>query len=178
MFERLRTSSRADRAAEALLTAAREQSRTPALFGAGRIPDTLDGRFESLVLHVVVLLERLHGGEHDAQAIAQKVFDALFRDLDGALREIGVGDLSVGKKIRKMGEAFYGRAQAYRTALADDELAVRAALARNVFVTSEPDEGFLAALARYVRASHQQVVEQPIAELLDGGAPRWAAVPG
>jgi cytochrome b pre-mRNA-processing protein 3 len=176
MFEGLKRRARERVLAETLLDKARTASRTPALFGPGRIPDTLDGRFESLVLHVVLMLEGLRGRGGEAAAISQAVFDALFRDLDGALREIGVGDLSVGKKVRKMGEAFYGRAAAYRDAFAGEDEALADALARNLFATTEPEPAFLAAITDYVRASHEGLADQPLKALIEGELPRWGVL--
>lgn len=125
------------------------RARHPGLYRELGVADTLDGRFEMLVVHVVVLLRRLRAlGEG---GLAQEVIDLMFADLDQALREIGVGDISVAKKIRPMAEAFRGRAAAYGAALdaADGDVLARA-LARNVF----PEEAAPPAavpLARYVR---------------------------
>jgi cytochrome b pre-mRNA-processing protein 3 len=81
-------------------------------------PDTVEGRFELLTLHVIVLLEGLRAMGEEGAASSQAVFDAYVRDLDGALREMGVGDLTVGKRMRALGGVFYGRAAAYRKAFA------------------------------------------------------------
>lgn len=174
MFDRLKKRARTRRSAEALLGSARDAARAPALFGDGRVPDTIDGRFESLVLHVVLVIDRLHGEAAPAPALSQAVFDALFRELDGAIREIGAGDLSVGKKVRRMGEAFYGRLKAYRAGLAEGDDALAAALERNLFATRTPEPAFLSAMARYVRACAQRLAAHPTAALLEGDAPTWA----
>jgi cytochrome b pre-mRNA-processing protein 3 len=175
VFDRLRKPSRAEIAAAGLLESARAAARRPALFGDGRIPDTLDGRFESMALHAGLLILRLRsdGGE-EAATVAQRLFDALFRDLDSAVRELGAFDLGVSKRIRTMAEAFYGRLSAYRDALAvaGDET-LREALARNVLPpTASPQ--FLDALTAYVRSSHVLQRAQPVAALMAGEAPPWA----
>ena len=105
-------------AGEALYEAATHQARQPAFYARLQAPDTVEGRFELYTLHVVLLLHRLKGLDTGTAAIAQALFDAYLQALDDALREMGVGDLSVGKKMRKLGEAFYGRAKAYDAALA------------------------------------------------------------
>jgi len=103
-------------AGRALFESAVRQSRTPALYAAMGAPDTVEGRFELQTLHVILLIERLRDEGAAAAASSQALFDAYVGDLDGALREMGVGDLAVGKRMRELGNAFYGRATAYRKA--------------------------------------------------------------
>jgi cytochrome b pre-mRNA-processing protein 3 len=178
MFGRLRKPSRATVVAGGLLESARAAARSPVLFGEGRIPDTLDGRFESMALHVGLLILRVQTEGEEGAEVAQALFDAFFRDLDSAVRELGAFDLSVAKKIRRMGEAFYGRLAAYRTGLqAEDDAALRDALARNVFAAAGAAEPFLDALTSYVRASDRAQRAQAAAALLAGEAPRWAELP-
>jgi len=99
-----------------LYESAVRQARAPALYASLGAPDTVEGRFELLTLHVILLVERLRGEGGAAQASSQALFDTYVGDLDGALREMGVGDLSVGKRMRELGNAFYGRAAGYRKA--------------------------------------------------------------
>ena len=77
------------------------------------MPDTLDGRFDLIALHAFLLIHRLQAYAEPGPALAQAVFDAMFSDMDHNLREIGVSDLSVGKRMRAMWEAFHGRSKAY-----------------------------------------------------------------
>jgi cytochrome b pre-mRNA-processing protein 3 len=100
-----------------LYAAAVAQARQPAFYARLGAPDTPEGRFELYTLHVVLLLHRLKGQGPRAAETGQALFDTYLRGLDDALRELGVGDLSVGKKMRKLGEAFYGRTKAYDQAL-------------------------------------------------------------
>src|SRR4051812_2446073 len=86
-----------------------EQARRPALYQDLGCPDTVEGRFELYTLHVVLVLERLRTGGETAAETSQALFDTYVKGLDDGLREMGVGDLSVGKKMRRLGEAFYGR---------------------------------------------------------------------
>jgi cytochrome b pre-mRNA-processing protein 3 len=93
-------------------------SRDPKLYGLGRVADTPDGRFELLALHSAVVFTRLSKRGEQAEETAQEVFDILFSAMDHALRELGVGDISVGKRIRKLAESFYGRLAVYHEAIA------------------------------------------------------------
>jgi cytochrome b pre-mRNA-processing protein 3 len=125
----------AQTAGRALYASAVAQSRTPALYADLGAPDTPEGRFEIYSLHVYLLLERLKGQGGQAAETAQALFDAYVSSLDHALRELGVGDLSVGKRMRKLGEAFYGRIQAYEAALASlpDAAPLESLLVRTVY---------------------------------------------
>jgi cytochrome b pre-mRNA-processing protein 3 len=127
-------------------------ARLPALYQTMGVPDTVMGRFDALALHVVLVLRRLRALPTPADSLAQEVVDRFFADLDSALREIGIGDVSVPKKVKKLGQAFYGRAEAYEAALAEDAEPgeLEKALARNVI--DRPDEPYQAtALAQHVR---------------------------
>jgi len=108
------------------------------------------------------------------KALSQEVFDALFDGFDEALRDIGTGDLSVGKKIRKMGEAFYGRAKAYDDALADgvSDVDLQHSLMRNLGV-AEPQAG---RFVRYVRAVEDTLRRHTDAQLLSGEL-NWPRLP-
>ncbi|WP_376094096.1 ubiquinol-cytochrome C chaperone family protein [Roseomonas sp. CCTCC AB2023176] len=129
-----------ERAGFALYTAAVEAARDPALYGPEAVPDTLDGRFDLIALHVALLVRRLRGDpDPRGPALAQAVFDAMFADMDMSLREMGVGDMSVGKRVKNMWEAWHGRARAYETALeAGDRFALEEALSRNVWRGAAP----------------------------------------
>src|SRR5512140_1695941 len=94
------------------------QARAPAFYGRYAVPDTVNGRFEMIVLHLVLLLRRLEGEPVAVRRRGQGVFDLFCRDMDGSLREMGVGDLAVPRQMRRIGEAFYGRQAAYAAALA------------------------------------------------------------
>ncbi len=98
------------------------------------VPDTLDGRFDMVGVYVFLVIRRLQALPAPGPALAQAVFDAMFNDMDLTLREMGVGDLGVGRHVKAMWEGFHGRAQAYQAALeAGDMAALAEALARNVW---------------------------------------------
>jgi len=157
-------------------------ARRPFLYGAEGAPDTVDGRFDMIVLHAVLVLRRLRSEGETGRALAQDMFDVMFSDMDGALREMGTGDLSVGKKIKAMGEAFYGRAKAYDEALAaDDDEALAEAIARNLSEDVTGDGASARSLsvgrrlAAYVRAADASLAEQSPADLVHRDSPRFPA---
>ncbi len=98
-----------------------EASRAPALYGPGGFPDTVEGRFEALTLVALVTLRRLRGLPPPADDVAQDLVDAVFAHLEIALRELGVGDMGIPKRMKKLGRAFYDRAGGYDPLLAAGE---------------------------------------------------------
>jgi cytochrome b pre-mRNA-processing protein 3 len=146
------------------------QARLPTFYVEFGVPDTLEGRFDLIVLHLVLLLRRLGGAGNRGAEFGQRLFDAFCRDLDGNLREMGVGDLAVPKRMRRFGEAFYGRQAAYLAALtADNPQVFENALARNI-LQAEGIDHRAARLARYARAAGGQLDAQDDADLFGGVA--------
>jgi cytochrome b pre-mRNA-processing protein 3 len=145
-----------------------EQARQPGFFIAGGVPDTLDGRFELICLHAFLYLRRLKRERPPAALLGQRFFDEMFADFDRSLREMGTGDLSVGREVKRMAEAFYGRIAAYEQGLAADGAELEAALARNLFGTAPATPSRLAAMAGYVQREAAQLARQGAAELLAG----------
>ena len=152
------------------------QARLATFYTSYGVADTVEGRFELIVLHLVLMLHRLArdsgadepAGHPLASDVGQRLFDAFCHDLDGNLREMGVGDLAVPKKMRRFGEAFYGRLGAYRAALAvADDRELEKALARNIFGVDGVDEQ-AARLARYARATARQLDAEVEDALLAG----------
>lgn len=128
-----------------------EQARTAELFEACGIPDTLDGRFDSLALHAALMIDRLRR-EPDGEPLSQAFFDAMFRHLDLTLREIGIQDLGVGRRIKIMAEGLHGRALAYREALNDGPTPLVEVLRRNAYGGRSPqDSDVVVRLEAYVR---------------------------
>jgi cytochrome b pre-mRNA-processing protein 3 len=138
--------------AAALYARTAELARAAELYEACGIPDTLDGRFDALALHAAVVIDRLRR-EPDGEALAQAFFDAMFRHLDLTLREIGVQDLGVGRRIKIMAEGFHGRALAYRAALSGEGTTPLAeVLRRNAYGGRPPaDESSVARLEAHIR---------------------------
>ena len=159
-----------ERAGSALYGAAVAAARAPWFYRALGVPDTLDGRFDLVALHAFLLIQRLQDAPEPGPALAQAVFDAMFTDMDNNLREIGVSDLSVGKRMRAMWEAFHGRAKVYTEAFqTGDRAALEAALARNVWRGAAP-VGAAASLARVVTAQAVHLATQSLAALESGQA--------
>src|SRR5689334_17220558 len=144
------------------------QARRPGFFVAGGVPDTLDGRFELICLHAFLYLHRLKREHPAAAALGQCFFDTMFADFDRSLREMGTGDLSVGREVKRMAQAFYGRIAAYEAGLATDDDVLSLALARNLFGTAPPATECLAAIAQYVRREAAALDRQLLSELLAG----------
>lgn len=139
LFKHFRRKTR-ERDAFALYSAAVAAARQPWFYAALAVPDTLDGRFDLINLHMALLVRRLRNESDPRGAeLAQGAFDAMFLDMDTSLREMGVSDLVVGKRVKRMWEAFHGRAVAYEAALdAGDAGALALALGRNVWRGEPP----------------------------------------
>ncbi len=161
-------------AGRALFTGLAAQARQPGLYLQAKVPDTVEGRFELYVLHLVLVLRRLKGEGSQAAETSQVTFDAFLKNLDEGLRDMGVGDLSVGKKMRKLGEAVYGRIKSYDRALETgaepDDLA--AVIRRTVFQGDAAPGA--EALAAYVRSVQADFAAQPLADILKAEL-RWPA---
>ena len=149
--------SRPDRTIAGLYGTIVAQARSPIFYRGYGVPDTAAGRFDMIVLHLVLFLQRLRSESPAAQALGQEVFNLFCRDIDDNFREMGMGDLAVPREMRKVGEAFYGRAAAYETALATDDAALTAALVRNIF--GEFTDG-AKRLAIYMRAAARLLAMQ------------------
>ena len=141
------------------------QAREPLFYRDLGVPDTVNGRFDMVVLHMWLVLRRMKQ-QGDAAGLAQPLFDRFCSDMDHNLREMGVGDLAVPRRMRQFGEAFYGRQAAYGAALdAADLQELEKALARNILGEVAGGEK---ALARYVRAAAAQLATQPEDALIAG----------
>lgn len=153
-------------AAAHLYVAAVEQARRPEFYLRCAVPDTLDGRFELIALHTFLAMHRLAAeSDQTSRDIAQALFDRLFADMDRSLREMGVGDMGIGRRIQQMAQGFYGRMAAYRQALADGDAALDSALRRNLYGTVEVEPGTTALLVAYVRRAVAELADQPVDQL-------------
>jgi cytochrome b pre-mRNA-processing protein 3 len=159
-------------AGRTLCDSAVRQARAETLYAVMGAPDTIEGRFEVLTLHVILLIEALGAAGETAAATRQALFDAYLADLDGALREMGVGDLSVGKRMRELGKAFYGRATAYQKAFESlpDRTDLERLIGRTILADSPSSSP--AALADYVVRCREALHTGP--DLLTF-EPTWAA---
>lgn len=143
-------SRRYERAGFTLYREAVRAARTPWFYETAGVPDTLDGRFDMVGLYVALLVRRLRLAPKPGPQLAQAVFDAMFSDMDHNLREMGVGDMTVGKKVKAMWEAFNGRVRAYDAALHEgNEEGLAEAIRRNIWrgKADAGDPGLIARLA-------------------------------
>jgi cytochrome b pre-mRNA-processing protein 3 len=149
------------------------QARLPTFYRDYGVPDTVDGRFELIVLHLLLLLRRLDQEGDRAKRLGQQVFDRFCQDMDQNLREMGVGDLKVPKEMRRIGEAYYGRAKAYETAFAAAEPeALSSALGRNIFGVESPALPAAVRLAAYAKEAAARLASQEL-EAFDRGLVRF-----
>jgi cytochrome b pre-mRNA-processing protein 3 len=170
MFKKLFSGgSRANQASsDALYEKIVAAARQPVIYSDWGVPDTPLGRFEMVSLHVFLVLRRLRGETGRCAEIAQELTDAFFRDMDHSLRELGIGDLSVPKRMKELAKMFYGRVVSYGEALdRNDRAALAAALARNVKpgVASWPEGR---ALAAYAASAGEALSRHPAPEMAAG----------
>ena len=167
LIDRLLGRKPARSAGRRLHDAAAAQARAPALYARLGAPDTTDGRFELLTAHVLLLVDRLKGEGPEAAQASQALFDTYVGDLDGALREMGVGDLAVPKRMKAVGQAFYGRATVLKAAYAalPDAVPLRDAIRRTLLQGADSDP---APLAAYLIAARAALAAQPTAAIVAG----------
>ena len=172
ILDRLLKPRPAKAAGAKLYASAVAQARSAPLYATMGVRDSLEGRFELFTLHVVLLLERLKGQGDLAAETSQATFDAYVRGLDDAFREIGVSDTAVGKKMKKLAGAFYGRLKAFDEAVASlpDRTALSDMIGRTVL--EERGEGDVEALTTYVVAVRDTLADQSLDALLQGEA-QW-----
>ena len=163
-------------------------ARRPEFYAVCGVPDSVDGRFDMIALHAALVLRRLRAqagdGAGTAARLAQYFFDLMFADMDQNLREMGAGDLGVGRRVKAMAQAFYGRAAAYDKGLAGDAAALTQAIRRNLYGTlaeaDQPAAAVLERVAGYVRDQDAVLEVVRLENLLAGkvafGEPPSAAV--
>jgi len=139
------------------------QARLPAFYQKG-VPDTVEGRFDLILLHVYLVMRRLHIHKKENQ----QLFDLMFGDMDRSLREMGVGDMSIRKKMGPMISAFYGRSKAYEDAIDNNDLVLATTLKRNLLGKDSLNEALLQKLASYVRETIIKLDSQNDLALLSG----------
>lgn len=151
------------------------QARSPLFYDGLGVPDTLAGRYEMIVVVLFQVLERLKGESGEVEEVARVALESLFTDVDDQMREIGIGDLSVPRKVKRAAAGFYERSLAYRAALdAGDETALAAALAR--FIDAEGDDPVAAdaprrmPLARHMMAQRDAFAAASLDDVLAGRA--------
>ena len=158
---------------DALYVKAVAQARLPVFYAEREVPDTVDGRFDLLVLHMFLLLHRLGADGKPMRRVTQGLFDLMFADMDQSLREMGVSDMRVGKKVKEMARAFYGRVDAYEPALGDSAK-LEEALARNLYRGHEVKPASLSAMAHYIQTEVGALAALDSAVIVEPGKPCFA----
>ncbi len=160
-----------DKAAHGLYVSLVKQARMPVFYERLEVPDTTDGRFELVALHTFLALRRLRRDHAQSEDLAQTLFDLMFADMDQNLRELSIGDTGIAKRIKKMGERFYGRIAAYDAALDvidDADASLIAALDRNFYRDVMPNSESVTMMAAYMRRESIALESQSIDALLSG----------
>ncbi len=156
---------KADEAGLPLYDAVVAQGRSPHWYVEGQVPDTVDGRFDTIAAVLSVVLIRLER-EPAAAQLGVSVTERFVDDMDSQLRQIGIGDITVGKHIGKMISALGGRLGAYRQGLAEGDLAP--ALVRNLYRGTAPAPEALAHVEGALRALHAELASVPLSRLEEG----------
>ena len=148
------------------------QSRKPEFYVHCGVPDTVDGRFDLIVLHAFIVLRRLKTSHHDT---AQALLEVIFDDMDRNLREMGAGDMGISRRVKLMAKALYGRIRVYEEALDGDETMLAKTLRRNLYGTVVPTLECIEEMEIYVRTEAMSVAYQSIEKIASGiltfGAP-------
>ncbi len=153
---------------DALYGAIVAAARQPELYAVWRVPDTPLGRFEMLGLHMFLFMHRVRDEEGTVRELAQDLTDTFFAEVDDSLREMGIGDMGIPKRMKKLARMFYGRTVAYGAAIdAGDVAGLAGALQRNVMPESA-DWPQAEALARYALEADRVLKAQSVESILEG----------
>jgi cytochrome b pre-mRNA-processing protein 3 len=168
MLEKFFGKSPAQHVADELYFRAVAQARQTNFYADMGVPDTVDGRFDMIALHVFLILRRLKQDNVRSAATAQALFDTMFTDMDRGLRELGAGDLGVGRRVKAMAKAFYGRVAAYDQGLMSTDTDLQEAILRNIFRGEEKERSNALSLASYMRDQAEKLDHQSMDALLQG----------
>ena len=144
------------------------QARRPELITNFHVTDNIDGRFDLLCLHMCLVMKRLKSKPELTRQYCQDLFDFMFLDMDQSLREMGVGDLSVGNRVKEMGKAFLGRLQVYESAIDAKDDKLHEALVRNVYRGNVGCSEYVDKLACYTRQIDKKLANISISEIMEG----------
>jgi len=144
-------------------------ARNPAFYKDMGVPDTPEGRFELVALHLFLLLEGMKGQNLADPELAQRTIETFVTDMDDCMREMGVGDMAVAKKVKRAAAAFYERASVYRAGLAAPGTSLEDGLGKYVFAEDAAASEGIARLARYARAASALSLKEPFDQLVGRG---------
>lgn len=140
------------------------QSRKPFFYQECGVADNLDGRFDVIVLHIFMLTQRL---KNESPEFIRAVWEVFFSDMDRSLREMGASDTGIGKRVKKMAQAFYGRIDAYEKTVAN-EVEFKESLTRNLYRGVEVGETQLSSIVSYVLRSLEHLQKQGVEQIIKG----------
>ena len=145
------------------------QARRAYFYRELKVPDTMEGRYDMIIMHAFLLFHRLKSENEEVGVLGQSVFDIMFKDLDQSLREMGVGDMGIGPRIKKMASSFYGRVTAYDKALEnEDDEELKQVIGRNLFNKLEPEVLVLEHIGTYMRLNVAHLNEIETSAFLRG----------
>jgi len=176
MFKKMFSFTDEKKAAHKLYIILVGQARQSSFYEKGGVSDTIEGRFDMIALHAILLLRRMNLQPKETKKLSQALFDYMFDDFDLNLRENGIGDTGIGKRIKKMATGFYGRMAAYNEGLdSEDNQLLTAALARNLYRDMIPSEKNLTEMANYMRRESANLEDISLETVINGdfqfGAP-------
>ncbi len=145
-----------------------QKARDPDFYMDLGVPDTVDGRFDMIVIHAMLVMRRLREKPDEVHTTGQRLFDLMFTDMDRSLREMGVGDMSVGKHVKRMARAFYGRAAAYESGMDESPAALAKAIGDNLYRHGPPPEGAVAGIASYLTRATAHLAAQSVDDIVAG----------
>lgn len=160
----------AARKAEEIYGAVVAQARRPDFYESYGVPDTMRGRYEMLVLNLFLMLERMREDPADTTELSRLTLERFCADMDDCMREIGIGDLAVPKKVKRAAIGFYERAAVYRPAIAADDAPSLAGHLSRFVRDGEAAEATGEMLAGYALRARKSLAEAPLAAVLDGTA--------
>lgn len=152
----------------ALYAALVQKARDPKFYTDFAVPDTVDGRFDMVVIHAMLVMRRLREIPAEVHGTGQRLFDLMFADMDRSLREMGVGDMSVGKHVKRMAKAFYGRAAAYEAGMDGSAEDFAKAIGDNLYRHGQPPAGVVSGIASYMQRASAHLAGQPVADIIAG----------
>tara|TARA_R110001583_G_scaffold27985_7_gene99758 strand:+ start:32242 stop:32931 length:690 start_codon:yes stop_codon:yes gene_type:complete len=167
LFGWLKKKDRKQSAAFALYSALVSQARQPAFYTRLGVADTMEGRFDLILVHAFILFRRLKKDENSRE-LAQVIFDVMFADLDQNMREMGIGDVGILKRIRKMSESYHGRIVAYEEGAQSGAIELAAALKRNLYADTEVTDAQLMAMVGYINDALSELDKQNSQNLHSG----------
>ena len=145
------------------------QARQPVFYESCGVADTFDGRFDLISLHMILIIRRMKSDIDQSRKLSQALFDYMFDDIDLNLRELGIGDMGVLHRVKKMTKAFYGRLESYDRGLEEkDDAELLAALERNLYRDNDVTDAKLKTMTNYTRSQSLYLDKISIGSLMEG----------